>query len=101
MSVFGNIVVSLSWFGVNMLGVGLHSYGFMDRAFGNLMTFIAGQLVIMALGIIPIGGHPSPGETTLRALGNAVTSAQRSGEGRIGKQGQQAVSPRETGLYCK
>jgi hypothetical protein len=27
MSVFGNIVVSLSWFGVNMLGVGLHSYG--------------------------------------------------------------------------
>jgi hypothetical protein len=41
MSVFGNIVVSLSWFGVNMLGVGLHSYGFMDRAFGTLMTFIA------------------------------------------------------------
>lgn len=37
-----------------MLGVGLHSYGFMDRAFGNLMTFIAGQLVIMALGMIPL-----------------------------------------------
>ena len=33
MCVFGNIVFSLSWFGVNMLGVGLHSYGFMDRAF--------------------------------------------------------------------
>jgi hypothetical protein len=31
-----------------MLGFGLHSYGFMDRAFGTLMTFIAGQLVIMA-----------------------------------------------------
>jgi ABC-type transport system involved in cytochrome c biogenesis permease subunit len=54
MSVFGNIVVSLSWFGVNMLGVGLHSYGFMDSAFGTLMTFIAGQLVIMALGMIPL-----------------------------------------------
>jgi hypothetical protein len=54
MSVFGHIVVSLSWFGVNMLGVGLHSYGFMDRAFGNLMTFIAGQLIIMALGMIPL-----------------------------------------------
>jgi hypothetical protein len=25
MSVFGNIVVSLSWFGVNMLGLGLNS----------------------------------------------------------------------------
>jgi ABC-type transport system involved in cytochrome c biogenesis permease subunit len=54
MSVFGNIVVSLSWFGVNMLGVGLHSYGFMDQAFGTLMTFIAIQLVIMALGMIPL-----------------------------------------------
>src|SRR5208282_4471039 len=40
MCVFGNIVFSLSWFGVNMLGVGLHSYGFMDKAFGALMTFI-------------------------------------------------------------
>jgi hypothetical protein len=40
MSVFGNIVVSLSWFGVNMLGVGLHSYGFMDRAFGTLMKSV-------------------------------------------------------------
>jgi ABC-type transport system involved in cytochrome c biogenesis permease subunit len=54
MSVFGNIVVSLSWFGVNMLGVGLHSYGFMDRAFGPLMAFIASQLVIMALGMLPL-----------------------------------------------
>jgi len=54
MSVFGNIVVSLSWFGVNMLGVGLHSYGFMDQAFGTLMTFIASQLVVMALGMLPL-----------------------------------------------
>jgi ABC-type transport system involved in cytochrome c biogenesis permease subunit len=54
MSVFGNVVVSLSWFGVNMLGVGLHSYGFMDRAFGPLMAFIASQLVVMALGMIPL-----------------------------------------------
>jgi ABC-type transport system involved in cytochrome c biogenesis permease subunit len=54
MSVFGNIVVSLSWFGVNMLGVGLHSYGFMDQAFGTLMTFIASQLAVMALGMLPL-----------------------------------------------
>jgi ABC-type transport system involved in cytochrome c biogenesis permease subunit len=53
MSVFGNIVVSLSWFGVNMLGVGLHSYGFMDQAFGTLMVFIASQLIVMGLGLIP------------------------------------------------
>ena len=54
MSVFGNIVVSLSWFGVNMLGVGLHSYGFMDQAFGTLMTFIASQLAVIALGMLPL-----------------------------------------------
>ena len=53
MSVFGNIITSLSWFGVNMLGVGLHSYGFMDQAFGVLLVFIASQLVIMGLGLIP------------------------------------------------
>jgi ABC-type transport system involved in cytochrome c biogenesis permease subunit len=32
LAVFGNIITSFSWFGVNMLGIGLHSYGFMDAA---------------------------------------------------------------------
>jgi len=31
LAVFGNIITSLSWFGMNMLGVGLHSYGFTIR----------------------------------------------------------------------
>ena len=53
MAVFGNIITSLSWFGVNMLGVGLHSYGFMDQAFGVLLAFIASQLVIIGLGLLP------------------------------------------------
>ncbi len=53
MAVFGNIVTSLSWFGVNMLGIGLHSYGFMDKAFWWLAAFVASQLVVMALGALP------------------------------------------------
>jgi len=53
LTVFGNIVTSLSWFGVNMLGVGLHSYGFMDQAFGPLFAFIVSQLAIIGLGILP------------------------------------------------
>jgi ABC-type transport system involved in cytochrome c biogenesis permease subunit len=53
MTVFGNIITSLSWFGVNMLGVGLHSYGFMEQAFGPLLGFIVSQLVIIGLGSIP------------------------------------------------
>jgi len=53
MTVFGNIITSLSWFGVNMLGIGLHSYGFMDRAFGVLFAFIISQLAIIGVGMIP------------------------------------------------
>ena len=52
LTVFGNVVTSLSWFGVNMLGVGLHSYGFMDKAFGILIGFIISQLAIMGIGLL-------------------------------------------------
>ena len=54
LAVFGNIVTSFSWFGVNMLGIGLHSYGFMDAAFKWLVAFIASQVVIITLGLLPL-----------------------------------------------
>jgi len=54
MAVFGNIVTSWSWFGTNMLGVGLHSYGFMDAAFYVLINWVVLNLLIMALGSIPL-----------------------------------------------
>jgi len=54
MAVFGNVVTSFSWFGVNMLGIGLHSYGFMDAAFKWLMAFVGSQLLIIALGLLPL-----------------------------------------------
>jgi ABC-type transport system involved in cytochrome c biogenesis permease subunit len=53
LAIFGNVVTSFSWFGVNMLGVGLHSYGFMDKAFVWLMVFVASQLVLIGLGLLP------------------------------------------------
>jgi ABC-type transport system involved in cytochrome c biogenesis permease subunit len=53
MAIFGNVITSLSWFGVNMLGVGLHSYGFMERAFWALSAFIASQLALVALCLLP------------------------------------------------
>ena len=53
MAVFGNIVTSWSWFGVNMLGIGLHSYGFMESAFPWLTAFCASQLTFMAIGLLP------------------------------------------------
>jgi ABC-type transport system involved in cytochrome c biogenesis permease subunit len=54
LAVIGNIVTSFSWFGVNMLGIGLHSYGFMDAAFKWLMAFIASQVAIIGLGLLPL-----------------------------------------------
>jgi ABC-type transport system involved in cytochrome c biogenesis permease subunit/predicted secreted protein len=53
MAVFGNIVTSFSWFGVNMLGIGLHSYGFMDKAFFWLMVFDATQIALIILALTP------------------------------------------------
>jgi ABC-type transport system involved in cytochrome c biogenesis permease subunit len=54
MAIFGNVVTSFSWFGVNMLGVGLHSYGFMQKAFPWLVGFMLSQLALMAIAAMPL-----------------------------------------------
>jgi ABC-type transport system involved in cytochrome c biogenesis permease subunit len=54
MALFGNIVTSFSWFGVNMLGVGLHSYGFMQAAFPWLVGFMLSQLALMCVAAMPL-----------------------------------------------
>jgi cytochrome c-type biogenesis protein CcsB len=53
-AIVGNIVTSWSWFGVNMLGIGLHSYGFMSGAFMWLMLFVGCQLLLIAIGSLPL-----------------------------------------------
>ena len=53
LAVFGNIVTAWSWFGVNLLGVGLHSYGFTDSTATWLLAFVASQLCIIAVGLMP------------------------------------------------
>jgi ABC-type transport system involved in cytochrome c biogenesis permease subunit len=60
MAIFGNVITSLSWFGVNLLGVGLHSYGFTNNGFWWLFGFIATQLVFMGLCLLPsiLGSRP-------------------------------------------
>ena len=45
-----NIVVLLAWFGVNLLSVGLHSYGFTE---GALFYLIVACSIILALAVIP------------------------------------------------
>jgi ABC-type transport system involved in cytochrome c biogenesis permease subunit len=53
-AIFGNVVTAWSWFGVNMLGIGLHSYGFTEAAFKWLVLFVASQLAFIALGMLPV-----------------------------------------------
>jgi ABC-type transport system involved in cytochrome c biogenesis permease subunit len=53
MAVFGNVVTAWSWFGVNQLGVGLHSYGFTDSASFWLVMFCLSQAALCVMGLIP------------------------------------------------
>jgi ABC-type transport system involved in cytochrome c biogenesis permease subunit len=54
LAIGGNIFTAWSWFGTNMLGVGLHSYGFTDAAFVALSGFVGSQLLFIALANIPL-----------------------------------------------
>ena len=54
LAIFGNVVTSWSWFGVNMLGVGLHSYGFMDAAFWSLLIFVGSQMAFIGIAGLPL-----------------------------------------------
>jgi len=52
MAVLGAVVVSASWWGVNLLGVGLHSYGFTSGVVMALASFWAFEiLVVLAAGV--------------------------------------------------
>lgn len=53
LAVGGNIVTGWSWFGTNMLGVGLHSYGFMNGAVIAMIAADVAMLFIMGVGMIP------------------------------------------------
>lgn len=53
MAVLGGAVVAFSWWHVNLLGVGLHSYGFTDGVAGVLRsyyTFVAAFILLSFLG---------------------------------------------------
>lgn len=51
LAIVGNIITAWSWFGTNLLGVGLHSYGFMDGAMMWLMLFAVANLLVIAVAL--------------------------------------------------
>ena len=68
LAIFGNVITAWSWFGVNMLGIGLHSYGFMDAAFTWLMIFFGSQIAVMILGSLPLANWKSFGPPPTDAI---------------------------------
>ena len=64
LAVLGNVVTAWSWFGVNMLGVGLHSYGFMGAAFWWLLAFAISQVFAAACAALPSKAWGKEGLTT-------------------------------------
>jgi ABC-type transport system involved in cytochrome c biogenesis permease subunit len=58
------IVVSISWWGVNLLGIGLHSYGFTGGIFKGLLTFWGIELAVLgASGVVRlIRSKMTPGD---------------------------------------
>jgi len=83
LTVGGNIATAWSWFGTNMLGVGLHSYGFTDAAFVSLTGFGISQILIIALANIPLHKWRSyaamterPAPTAPRATLEPVSAAK-------------------------
>ena len=50
-AVFGGVVVAASWWGVNLLGVGLHSYGFTSGILIALLSFFAIEALVIVAGL--------------------------------------------------
>jgi ABC-type transport system involved in cytochrome c biogenesis permease subunit len=61
-SVFGTAVVASSWWGVNLLGVGLHSYGFTSGILIALLVFYGIEALVLAAGGIhwSLRGNAAP-----------------------------------------
>ncbi|MFR4436997.1 MAG: cytochrome c biogenesis protein [Akkermansia muciniphila] len=49
----GNIVAAWGWFGVNLMGIGLHSYGFVEGGWFWFFLFVGLQVLAAASALIP------------------------------------------------
>ena len=51
MAILAGMVVAFSWWGVNLMEVGLHSYGFTSGVAKNLYVYYGSQLVVLLLAL--------------------------------------------------
>jgi ABC-type transport system involved in cytochrome c biogenesis permease subunit len=68
-AIFLAIVVTFSWWGVNNLGVGLHSYGFTSGVWMNLFIFWGIETVVLlaGFGLWVLGDDPNKSAARARA----------------------------------
>lgn len=59
-SVIGVIAVALAWFGVNLLGVGLHSYGFTSGIAKALLIFVVFELLFIVVTLLLLKSGKEP-----------------------------------------
>jgi ABC-type transport system involved in cytochrome c biogenesis permease subunit len=93
LTLFGNIVTSWSWFGTNMLGVGLHSYGFMAGAVIGLLGWIGLNLILIGIGSLPLRMWASFAEAPKPPEEGKLTPPAPVKKGRRGKKDSTAVQP--------
>jgi hypothetical protein len=68
LSMFGNIVTAWSWFGVNELRAGLHSYGFTEgRLYALAMFFTIQMALIIAFLLLGSGQKKTPSQPAPQA----------------------------------
>jgi ABC-type transport system involved in cytochrome c biogenesis permease subunit len=61
LAVFGNIITAWSFFGTNILGIGLHAYGGdPGDSIRNMTMFVASQLAVIGMGVVTYTLSPVP-----------------------------------------
>lgn len=81
LAVIGNVVTTWSWFGTNMLGVGLHSYGFSSLRMWAIIAFLVVMSGVITVGLaIPLRSWTSNGEQFPKPLPDRPRAFNRNGE---------------------
>lgn len=62
LSIIGGCVIAFSWWHVNFLGIGLHSYGFTDGE-ATLWYFYAVELAVVIIGLLVMWSQSKPKQT--------------------------------------
>jgi len=93
MAVLGCVMVMLAWLGINLLGVGLHSYGFTNKMAVGFYTYVAAELIFLGVtvGFLIIRDRAARAVPDKPGSGGAGTaegaeSEDRSGEEPLGLQ---------------